>query len=273
MTRSVRRLTLSLGACALAASAFAGTPAFFESIDGRAWPGNRVPTQFPAQIGTAYVYAPSGARVIDDPTCDSLSSHVMEMTSTIDRGGWDVRFVHQDGPAGSAIAEQEHMNIKVGQERTDVWGTQIGFASTDGFEVFPVQLGPAQAADADQSLGRVYVFGEPTDLRYGNVFQSACSGFTQVNNQVNVTFALYGLDRQYFVIVQSFGPTPQQLRMGPYALPAQFDTGYGCCMIRGMAGTGRSIVDGVECIGSSVLEIDPIESRNETSREPSRRRR
>ena len=60
--------------------------------------------------------------------------------------------------------KQEHMNIKVGQERTDVWGTQVGFASTDGYELFPVQLGPALATDADQSLGRIYVFGAPTDL-------------------------------------------------------------------------------------------------------------
>lgn len=274
MSHPSRRVFWGLGATVLfSASALAATPGFFESIDGRSWPGNRVPTTFPAQIGTAYVYAPAGASVIVDPTCDSLSTHVMQMESTLQRGGWDVRFVHQDGTTGTAIGEQEHMNIKVGMERTDVWGTQVGFASTDGFELFPVQLGPALPTDADQSLGRVYVFGEAVDVRYGNVFESRCTGYEQVNNQVNVTFSIYGLDRKYFVIVQSLGPTPQQVRMGPYDLPSQFETGYGACMIRSMAGTGRAIVDGVECISSAVMEIDPIEHENETSREPSRRTR
>jgi hypothetical protein len=267
------RSSLCVVATLVASAALAGTPAFVENLDGRTFPGGRVPNTFPAQIGTAYVYAPAGARIVPDPTCDALSTDVMELDSTTARGGWDVRFVHQSGTTGAAIAEQELMAIKVGQEQTNVWGTQVGFASTDGFEVFPVQLGPALAADADQSLGRVYVFGAPTALRYGNVYASQCTGVQQVNNQVNVTFALYGLDRQYFVIVQSFGPTPQQVRMGPYDLPAQFDTGYGACMIRSMAGTGRSIVDGVECIAATVTEIDPITHDNQTSREPARRRR
>lgn len=274
MTVTRHRIALGLAACALSATvAVAGTPGFFESIDGRAWPGNRVPTTFDAQIGTAYVYAPAGASVIPDPTCDTLSTDVMQMDSTLQRGGWDVRFVHQAGTTGTAIGEQEHMNIKVGQERTDVWGTQVGFASTDGFELFPVQLGPALPSDADQSLGRVYVFGAATEARYGNVFLSQCTGVEQVNYQVNVTFAIYGLDHKYFVVVTSFGPTPQRVTMGPYDLPSQFNTGYGACMIRSMAGTGRSIVDGVECISSAVMEIDPIESTNTTSREPGRRRR
>ena len=273
MSLSLRRLVPTLAACALATSALAGTPGFFESIDGRSWPGNRVPTTFDAQIGTAYVYAPAGASVIEDPTCDTLSTHVLQMDSTVGRGGWDVRFVHQDGVIGAPIAEQEVMQIKVGMERTDAWGTQVGFASTDGFEVFPVQLGPALAADADQSLGRIYVFGAPTQLQYGNVFASQCGGVEQVNNQVNVVFSIYGLDRKYFVTVTSFGPVPAQVRMGPYDLPAQFQTGYGACMIRSMAGTGRAIVDGVECIAATLQEIDPIEHETLTSREPSRRRR
>ena len=271
--RLVPRLGLALAATGLAASTLAGTPEFFESLDGRTFPGGRIPNSFSAQIGTAYVYAPSGASLIADPTCDVLSTDVMRLESTTSRGGWDVRFVHQAGTTGMPIGIQETMALKLGQERTDVWGVQAGFSSTDGFEVFPIQLGPALASDADQSLGRVYLFGSATSLRYGNVFDSVCTGLAQVNNQVNVTFVIYGEDHVYFVNVQSFGPTPQQQRFGPFDLPAQFDTGYGACMIRSMAGTGVAIADGVECIAQAVEELDPINDDNRTSRDPSRRRR
>lgn len=267
------RLSSCLAFVLIATSSFAGTPGFFESLDGRQFPGNRVPTSFDAQIGTAYVYAPAGAVIAEDPTCDALSTDIMVLDSTVQRGGWDVRFVHQSGTVGQAIGTQETMAIKVGAERTNVWGTQVGFSSTDGFELFPVQLGPALPTDADQTLGRIYVFGEASSLRYGNVFQSVCTGLDQVNYQVNVEFKIYGEDRQYFVVVQSFGPTPQQERFGPFDLPAQFETGYGACMIRCMAGAGRSIVDGVECISSAVTELDPIMDDNQASREPNRRRR
>ena len=266
-------LLLTALGTALAVSAQAATPAFSENFDGRRFPRNEVPTSFPAQLGDALVFAPAGASIQADPSCDPLSTDIMVVESTIAAGGFEVRFVHQDGPTGQALAEQEVMALKLGQARTDLWGAQPGFTSVDGFQVLPLQLGPALDTDTDKSLGRIYLFGEPTDLRYGSIFDSVCDGFVRTNNQVNVDFRLYGTSMVYYVGVQVFGPVPMAQRFGPFPLPAQFENGYGACMVLGQAGCGRVAIDGVECVGAAVQELDPLQDGNSTHRETGRRSR
>ena len=276
----MRRILLSLGFTLVAAAAIAGTPAFQHTFDTDNFPGNRIPGNFQASIGEAYVFSSSPAMVVDDPTCDSLSTKVLRADVPFNGGDFRVLFVHQDGAnhhPGSPIGEQEIMALKVGQVRTDVFGLKVGFESVGlnggpGFQVFPIQLGPALPTDMDQASGRIYLNGDATDIRYGNVMNSVCSGPGAVNNQVNVAFKLYGQDRLFFVEVTSFGPTPARATWGPFDLPAPFDNGYGACHIYAPAGTGTIIADGVECIGSSANSIDPINTLDSTHRDPRRTR-
>jgi hypothetical protein len=266
----LRHLCAGLGALTLASVATAGTPDFVENMDGR---NGRVPTTFPATLGTVHAFAPAGADFVADPTCDPLSTDVMMVDSTLTRGGFEVRFVHQEGPVGEHLEEQEVMAMKVGQVDTSVWGAKIGFASTDNHQVLPVQLGPALPTDPDPQFGRVYVFGEATPVRYGSVTASTCTGFVQQDNRVNVEFKLYGEDRIYYIVVESLGPIPTRMKVGPFDIPEPvLETGYGSCMIMGQAGIGQVMVDGVECIASAVQEIDPIQDDNRTHREVGRRR-
>jgi hypothetical protein len=278
MSRPLHRffspIILAASAAALASVAVAGTPDFLENMDGRNFPGNRVPTQWSATLGSVYTFAPAGASIQPDPTCDGLSTDVMVVDSTLSRGGFEVRFVHQEGAAGEELDVQEIMALKVGQERTDVWGMKVGFASTDNLQELPVQLGPALPSDPDPQFGRVYVFGQPTPVRYGNVFASTCSGLIPQDNRVNVEFKFYGEDRIYYIVIQSFGPVPQAMRLGPFDIPEPIvRAGYGSCMTQAQAGIGRAMVDGVECIASAIPEIDPISDTNDTHRETIRRRR
>ena len=277
----MRRALLALSGCLVAAGALAGTPAFQHTFDNDSYPGNRIPQHFQAELGEVYVFAQQPAMLVDDPTCDSLSTKVLKADVPFGSGDFRVLFVHQDGASvhpGSTIGEQEIMALKVGQARTDVFGLKVGFESVGlnggpGFQVFPIQLGPALATDGDPQFGRIYLNGVATALRYGNVMASVCSGPGAVNNQVNVSFKLYGQDRLFFVEVTSFGPKPQRQTFGPFDLPAAFDNGYGACHIYAPSGTGTVIVDGVECIASSPNTIDPINDGSLNHRDPARRRR
>lgn len=276
------RRSLALAACLVAGSAVAGTPAFQHTFDNDTFAGGRVPQYFQAELGEIYVLSQQAARLVDDPTCDSLSTKVL-MADLPDMGSGDMRvlFVHQHGEdvyPGSPLGEQEVMTLKVGQQRTDVFGMKVGFESVGlnggpGFQVFPVQLGPALDTDPDPQFGRIYVNGAPTALRFGDVTRSACSGPGSVNYQVNVALKLYGQDRVFFVEVTSFGPTPQRQNFGPFDLPDAFDNGYGACHVYAPAGSGTVMVDGVECVASSPNTIDPINDGSLNHRDPARRRR
>ena len=277
----MRRILFSVATALLATAALAGTPAFQHTFDNDNWPGGRIPAQFQAELGQAYIFSSQPAMLVPDPTCDTLSTKILRADVPFGAGDFRALFVHQDGQdhhPGSPIGEQEVMSLKVGQVRTDVFGMKVGFESVGlnggpGFQVFPVQLGPALATDPDPQFGRIYINGEPTTLRYGNVLDSVCSGPDQVNYQVNVALKLYGQDRLFYVEVTSFGPTPQRKTFGPYDLPAAFDNGYGACHVYAPSGTGRVYVDGVECIASSPHVIDPINSGDTNHREPARRTR
>lgn len=272
----MRRLLPAFAIVALAAwatTALADTPAFFESVDGRTFPRNEVPTVWDAQLGTVYSYIPAGGEVIGDPTCDGLSTDVILAHTDPLIGGFEVNFTHQEEPGGHEIGELETMSLKLGQVNTDVWGAMAGFKSVTGFEVDVVQLGPAAPGSPNPELGEVYVFGQPTGLRFGNVMDSVCSGFDRMDNRVNVEFKLYGPNGVFFVVVQAFGSQPQQQTYGPFDLHESFGEGYGACFIRAGAQTGDVVFDGVECISSSVIPIDPINDDNETARESGRRRR
>jgi hypothetical protein len=276
----MRRVLLTLSLVLVATTSLAGTPAFQHTFDDDNYPGGRIPQRFDATIGEAYVFTATPATLVDDPTCDVLSTKVLRADVPLGVGDFRVLFVHQDGHEhhpGSAIAEQEIMALKVGQVRTDVFGLKVGFESVGlaggpGFQVFPIQLGPALPTDVDQASGRVYLNGAPTDVRYGNVMSSVCSGPGMVNNQVNVAFKLYGEDRLFFVEVTSFGPRPMRQTYGPFDLPDAFDNGYGACHIYAPAGTGTVIVDGVECIAQAPNSIDPINGTDRNHRDPIRRR-
>lgn len=277
----MRRILLALAGTLVVTGALAGTPAFQHTFDQDSFPGNRVPQNFQAELGEIFVYSPRPALLVDDPTCDTLSTKVLKTDLPLGGGDLRVLFVHQHGEdhrPGTPLGEQEVMSLKVGQERTDVFGLKVGFESVGlnggpGFQVFPIQLGPALATDSDPQFGRIYLNGEPTALRYGNVFASVCSGPGSVNNQVNIALKLYGEDRLFFVEVTSFGPRPQRQTFGPFDLPAAFDAGYGACHIYAPAGTGQVIVDGVECIAAALNEIDPINDGSLNHREPTRRQR
>lgn len=276
----MRRILFCLAGVLAATAVIAGTPAFQHTFDNDSYPGGRIPAQFQAEIGQTYVFSSAPAMLVDDPTCDTLSTKVMKADVPFGGGDFRVLFVHQDGAnhhPGSAVGEQEVMALKLGQVRTDVFGLKVGFESVGlnggpGFQVLPIQLGPALASDADQRFGRVYLNDTPTDIRYGNVLNSVCSGLSQVNNQVNVAFKLYGEDKLFFVEVTSFGPTPQRRTFGPFDLPPAFDNGYGACHVYAPAGTGTVFVDGPECIASSPNSIDPINNGDSTHRDPARRR-
>ena len=273
-------LGLAVAGAFAATAAIAGTPAFQHTFDNDSYPGGRIPAHFQAEIGETYVFSSSPTMLVDDPMCDSLSTKVMRADVPFGAGDFRVLFVHQDGAdhhPGSPIAEQEVMALKLGQVRTDVFGLKVGFESVGlnggpGFQVLPIQLGPALPGDANQSLGRVYLNDAPTDIRYGNVLDSVCSGLGSVNNQVNVAFKLYGEDRLFYVEVTSFGPTPQRRTFGPFDLPSAFDNGYGACHVYAPAGTGTVFVDGPECIAASPNSIDPINDGGNTHRDPTRRR-
>jgi hypothetical protein len=273
---------LALAGLLLASTATAGTPAFNHTFDNDAFGGGRIPQHFQAELGEIYVLSSQTARLVADPTCDSLSTKVlMADLPTVGAGDMRVLFVHQHGDQhfpGSPLGEQEVMSLKVGQQRTDVFGLKIGFESVGlaggpGFQVFPVQLGPALATDADPQFGRVYVNGEPTSLRFGDVTQSVCEGLGTVNYQVNVALKLYGQDRIFYVEVTSFGPRPQRQTFGPFDLPDAFDAGYGACHVYAPAGSGTVMVDGVECIASAPNEIDPINDGALNHRDSTRRSR
>jgi hypothetical protein len=264
-----------------ASAALAGTPAFQHTFDNDNFPGNRVPQHFQAELGEIYVLSSTPTHIAPDPTCDSLSTQVLQADlPTLDSGDVRVLFVHQDGDADHVhgIGEQEVMSLKVGQQRTDVFGIKVGFESVGvnggpGYQVFPVQLGPAVAGDTEPEYGRIYVNGEATTLRYGNVEDSVCSGAGQVNFQVNVALKLYGLDHIYYVEVTSFGPRPQRQTFGPFDLPPAFDNGYGACHVYAPAGSGTVVVDGVECIANAPVTIDPINDGSRNHRIPVRRSR
>ncbi len=277
----MRRILFALATCTLATVALAGTPAFQHTFDNDSFPGGRIPQTFQAELGQIYVFSPTPARLVPDPTCDSLSTQVLSADLPYGSGDLRVLFVHQHGDEhypGSPLGEQEVMSLKVGQQRTDVFGMKVGFESVGvnggpGFQVFPVQLGPALPTDTDRQYGRVYVNDQPTSLRFGDVTQSICSGPASVNNQVNVALKLYGQDRLFFVEVTSFGPVAQRQTFGPFALPSAFDNGYGACHVYAPAGTGTVIVDGVECIASAPIEIDPINDGATNHRDTNRRSR
>lgn len=277
----MRRVLFAAASSLLAACALAGTPAFQHTFDNDSFPGGRIPQHFLAELGDIYVYSPRPASLVADPTCDSLSTKVLMTDLPVGQGDLRVLFVHQDGAdihPGSPLGEQEIMSLKVGQQRTDVYGIKVGFESVGvnggpGFQVFPVQLGPALATDADPQFGRIYLNGLPTDIRYGDVTQSVCSGPGSVNYQVNVALKLYGQDRLFFVEVTSFGPRPMRQTFGPFDLPDAFDNGYGACHVYAPAGSGTVMVDGVECIANSPNTIDPINDGSLNHRDPTRRQR
>jgi len=272
----MRRVLVALAAAAFAAPvALADTPTFSELFEdqGRV---QRVPVTFPADIGTVFVSADESS-IDDDVSCDPLSNLALYVASDIDRPPFEVRFLHDEPDMGPDhhVGERETFTLKLGVEEVTRYGATVGYESAGGFRFTPIQFGPASHGlpDADR-FGEIYVQGEPTGLRYGNIFDSVCSGPNRMDAQVLVTFEMLGEDAQYFITIQSNAPVPQRATFGPYAIPDPvLDEGYGACMVFGRSGTGRVMADGATCLAASPHELLPINDDSSTHRQTARRTR
>jgi hypothetical protein len=257
---------------AISSLAAAKTPTFAELFDdnGRQ---NRLPISFPADIGTVFVSAES-AVIDNDVTCDGLSTLAMYVDSPINAAPFEVRFLHDhDADLGDVLLdERETFTLKLGASEIDRYGARVGYESRGGFQFLPVQFGPASDAVGEQDrYGEIYVHGEPTGIRYMNVFDSVCSGSSRMDGQVLVSFDMLGDDLQYFITVTSFAPTPQREVFGPYDIPeAVIQEGYGACMVSGRSGSGRVLLDGATCLAAAPVELLPIADDESAHREATR---
>lgn len=268
------RFVLALCTLLVVSVASARTPSFSETFDDETVT-RTLPASFPADLGTVYVSA-FEAGIELDPTCDGLSTHALVLNAPLGEQPFEVRFHHDHpAPGGDIHLEAiEQFTLKVGAERTDAYGLKLGFESQGGFQSLPVQFGPARDGDPDPQFGNLYVNGEITDIKYGNVFDSVCSGPDRFDAQVLVTFTMLGEDGQYFIEIQSNAPVPTRERFGPFEIPAAvLAEGYGACMAHGQSGSGRILLDGAECLVASPIEIPPINGETLTHRESVRRTR
>jgi hypothetical protein len=268
----MKTFTLAAVALLVAGTAFAGTPTFSETFDDNAR-RNNLPVTFAADIGTVFVSAHE-ASIADDISCDSLSTRAMYVDSPLNTQPFEVRFLHDhpeyvDDSGNFLLDERETFTLKLGAEEVDRFGIEVGFSSVNGAQFKHVSFGPAVEGsnDADR-FGELYVMGEPTGIRYGNIFDSVCSGLNRMDGQVLVTYDLYGQDGIYYITLQSNAPTPMREMFGPYDIPeAVLTEGYGACMVTGRSGCGRALVDGAECLAASTHELQPIQDDRGTHRD------
>ncbi len=268
----MKKFALAALALLVAGTALAGTPTFSETFDDNAR-RNNLPVTFAADIGTVFVSAHDAA-IADDISCDSLSTRAMYVDSPVNTQPFEVRFLHDhpeyvDDSGNFLLDEREHFTLKLGAEEVDRFGMEVGFSSVQGAQFKVVSFGPAVegALDADQ-FGELYVHGQPTGIRYGNIFDSVCSGADRFDAKVLVSFDLYGQDGIYYITLTSNAPTPVREMFGPFDIPeAVMAEGYGACMVSGRSGSGRALVDGAECLASSTHELQPIQTDRGTHRD------
>lgn len=268
----MQKLAFAALALFAVASVSAETPTFSELFEDQGRQRN-VPVSFPADIGTVFVSAHDVA-IDADVSCDSLSDWAMYVDSPLNTQPFEVRFLHdhpeyRDEAGNFLLGERETFTLKLGVEEVTRFGVEVGFTSVEGAQFKPVTFGPASDGASDADLfGEIYVQGEPTGLRYGNVFESVCSGANRMDGQVLVTFDLYGLDGIYYVTIQSNAPMPERRMFGPFDIPeAVMTQGYGACMVSGRSGTGRALVDGATCLAASTHELQPIQTDQNTHRD------
>ena len=268
----MKKLVLAALALFAVGSVAAETPTFSELFEDQGRQMN-VPVTFPADIGTVFVSA-FDSSIERDVSCDSLSEWAMYVDSPLNTQPFEVRFLHDhpdyvDDSGNFLLDERETFTLKLGVEEVTRFGVEVGFTSVEGAQFKPVTFGPAaEGASQADLFGELYVNGEPTGMRYGNVFESVCSGAGRMDGQVLVTFDLYGLDGIYYITIQSNAPQPQRQMFGPFDIPeAVMNEGYGACMVSGRSGSGRALVDGATCLAASTHELQPIQTDQNTHRD------
>ena len=255
---------LAIAVIFFAASALqAETPTFSELFEDQGTI-NRLPVTFPADIGTVFVSA-DDSNIGPDVSCDPLSDLAMYVDSQVNRPPFEIRFMHThpDDPDTHEIGERETFKLKMGAEEVDRYGPTVGYESKHGFRFFVVQFGPAAegSVDADR-FGELYIHGEPSGIRFGNIFDSVCSGPDRMDAQVFVKFEMLGDDGIYFVTLKSNAPYPQRETFGPFQIPdVVLEEGYGSCLILGPSGSGRIMADGATCLSSSLTSCCQLTMR------------